>query len=73
MHVLNTFLTSILYFILLNQTHYHFYTNAPYTIENTKFWPVFGYFVASLRTFWCPFYRHNKNKFLGLARLNRII
>ena len=29
MHVLNTFLTSILYFILLNQTHYHFYTNAP--------------------------------------------
>ena len=27
--MLNTFLTSILYFILLNQTHYHFYTNAP--------------------------------------------
>ena len=27
--MVNTFLTSILYFILLNQTHYHFYTNAP--------------------------------------------
>ena len=35
MHVLNTFLTSILYFILLNQTHYHFYTNAPTTTTTT--------------------------------------
>ena len=27
--MLNTFLTSILYFILLNRTHYQFYKNAP--------------------------------------------
>ena len=31
-----------------------------FSIENAKFWPVltiFGYFVANLCTFWCPFYR----------------
>ena len=30
--MLNTFLTSILYFILLNRTHYQFYKNAPTVI-----------------------------------------
>ena len=36
---------------------------APFSIENTKFWPVlafFGFFVTNLRTFWCPLYRPKK-------------
>ena len=36
---------------------------APFSIENTKFWPVlaiFGFFVTNLRTFWCSFYRPKK-------------
>ena len=32
--MLNTFLTSILYFILLNWTHYQFYKNAPVTLDS---------------------------------------
>ena len=41
---------------------FSFRTRAFFCTENAKFWPLLtnlGYFVASLRTFWCTFTRLN--------------